>query len=92
MNVILIYEDNHGLVGIANNYYNAAKWLITNNWITDNTEICIGKNEYSYKWTPIKNALGEDWADKMLDLWDIDNFNDYWEGSFHLKLVEVFQG
>lgn len=92
MNVILIYEDRHDLIGVANNYYNAVKWLITNNWITDNTEICIGKNEYSYKWTLIKNALGEDWADKMLDLWDIDNFNGYWEGSFHLKLVEVFQG
>lgn len=92
MNVILIHEDNHGLVGVANNYYNAVKWLIANDWITDNTEICVGEDCYNYQWQPLKEVFGEDWADKMLEQWDIDNFNDYWEGSFHLEPAEVFQG
>lgn len=92
MNVILINEDNHGLVGVANNYYNAVKWLIAEDWISDTTEICVGENEYSYEWKPLKEVLGEDWADKMLEQWDIENFNDYWEGSFLLQSVEVFQG
>lgn len=92
MTVILINEDNHGLIGVANNYYNAAKWLIANNWISDDTEICIGENEYGYEWKPLKDVVGEDWEDKMLDQWDINEFNDRWEGSFHLEPVEVFQG
>ena len=92
MNVILIHEDSHGLVGVANNYYNAVKWLIAKDWISDNTEISIGENEYSYEWASVKNTLGENWADKMLDQWDIDDFNDYWTGLFRLEPVEVFQG
>ena len=92
MNIILIYADDYGLVGVASNYYNAVKWLIANSWITDNTEICVGNNEYSYEWASLKDTLGENWADKMLDLWDIDSFNDYWEDMFHLELMEVFQG
>jgi len=92
MNVILINEDNHGLIGVANNYYNAADWLIINDWISDTTEICIGEDEHSYRWKPLKDVLGEDWEDKMLDQWDINDFNDYWEGSFYLERVEVYQG
>ena len=92
MNVILIYEDNHGLVGVANNYYNAVKLLIADDWISDTTEICIGENKNSYEWKPLKEVFGEDWADKMLEQWDIENFNDYWRDTFLLELVKVFQG
>lgn len=92
MKVVLINEDNHGLLGVALNYYNAVKWLIGNGWIDDNTEICTGDDDHSYQWDKVKNVLGEDWADKMTDEWDIDNFNDYWEGSFLLQSEDVIGG
>lgn len=87
--IVRIEEENHGLLGIALNYYNAVKWLIGNGWIDDNTEIYTGDDEHSYQWDKVKNVLGEDWADKMTDEWDIDTFNDYWEGSFLLQSIDV---
>lgn len=89
MQVISIQEDNHGQIGIALNYYNAIQWLIGNKWITDHTEICTGEDYHSYVWKPITEVLGEDWADKMLEQWDIDTFNDYWEGSFLLQSINL---
>lgn len=89
MNVILIDEENHGLIGIAKDYKSALIFLFNNHWIDDNTEICTGDDEYSYQWDNVKNVLGEDWVDKMTDEWDIDTFNDYWEGSFCLSVEEV---
>lgn len=84
--VVLIYEDIHGLIGVALNYYNAVKCLIGNGWIDDNTEVW---HDGTQGWKKLKDMQGEDWADVMLEHWDIDDFNDFWEKSFILESVEV---
>ena len=86
MEVILINEDNHGQIGVAYNYYKAVEWLINNNWIDDYTEVW---DDYKTYFGSLKEQLGEDWADEMLYWWDIDKFNEFWDGSFQLTLVEV---
>jgi hypothetical protein len=86
MKVIIINEDSHGRIGIALNYYHAAKWLIDTNWIDDNTET------YDYdtdEWRSVKDILGADWASLMLDTWDLDRFNDFWHNSFSLDPEKV---
>ena len=89
MKVVRIEEDNHGLLGIALNYYNAVKWLIGNGWIDDNTEVW---HDGAQSWEKLKDVQGEDWADAMLEHWDIDDFNDFWEGSFLLESMDVIGG
>ena len=86
MTVILIEEDNHGLIGVANNYYNAVNWLIDKGWIDDNSEVW---NDASDRWEKLIDLQGENWADRMCDEWDIDNFNYFWENSISLTPVEV---
>lgn len=86
MTVILINEDNHGLIGVANNYFNAVSWLIDNHWIDDNTEVW---NDASDQWEKLIDLQGEDWADRMRDEWDIDNFNYFWENSFSLNPIDI---
>ena len=88
MNVITINEDNHGMIGIAFNYYNAVKWLIDDGWIDDYTEVAEHSENNNCNWVRL-NEIYEDWADRMLNEWDIDNFNDFWEGSFYLDSVGV---
>ena len=86
MTVILINEDNHGLIGVANNYYNAVTWLINNGWIDNNTEAW---NDTSNRWEKLIDLQGENWADRMRDEWDINNFNYFWEESFSLNPMDV---
>lgn len=88
MNVITINEDNHGMIGIALNYYNAVKWLIDDGWIDDYTEVAEHSENNNCNWVRL-NEIYEDWADRMLNEWDINNFNEFWEGSFYLDSVKV---
>jgi len=85
MTVIEIHEDNHGLIGIAKDYKSALEFLMNNHWIEDSTEIWAGDFYYQR----LDEALGEDWFDKMCS-WDVENFNDYWDGSFMLTETEVY--
>ena len=87
MTVIEIHEDNHGLIGIAKDYKSVLNSLLNNHWIEDSTEIWAGDSYYQR----LDEKLGEDWFDKMCS-WDIENFNDFWDGSFMLTETEVYGG
>ena len=89
MTVILIEEDNHGQIGVANNYYNAVKWLIGEHWLDDTTEVWVDCDEDDCHWRTLSEQFGEGWADMMTDQWDINDFNSYFDGSFYLTPVEV---
>lgn len=88
MNVVIINEDNHGLIGIALNYYNAVKWLIDKHWIDDDTEVYDYDTE---EWRTVKEVLGADWASLMLndENWNLDRFNDFWGCCFSLDPEKV---
>lgn len=83
--VILINEENHGLIGVANNYYNAVKWLIEDGWLISFSEIWVEDD----RWERIVNIFGENWEDLMLNEWDLDKFNELFQCSFSLDLVDI---
>jgi hypothetical protein len=87
MTVIIINEDNHGMIGVAKNYESAVKFLINGYWIEDNSEICDGEDS----WIKLIDYFGEDWIDKMVLDWDINHFNNFWDGSFYLNEIEVYE-
>ena len=90
MKVITIYEDNHGQIGIALNYYNAVKWLIENDWLDDTIEVWSkSANDDWYDWISIKEVYGENYADDILNNWDINTFNEIFAGTFLLESVDV---
>lgn len=88
MIVIVINEDSHGMIGVAKNYYSAVKWLITNQWISNFTD-CWDNSIHN--WRPIEEILGKDWQEIIVDSWDIEKFNDFFEDSFYLEPLEVIQ-
>lgn len=85
MRVIVIDEENHGFIGIANNYYNAVKWLIKEHWLSRADEVYRDG-----KWENIDEAFGEDWETQMLEQWDMERFNRVFDGLFYLRSYDVF--
>ena len=92
MKVVLINEENHGLLGVALNYYNAVKWLIKEGWLNSDDEVPVGDDEHTYDWQPIDKVYGENWADVMLNEWDIDTFNKNMEGGYLLEVRPLIGG
>lgn len=58
MEIVIIKEDNHGIIGTATTDKAAKQWLIRQNWV----------NEYSEFWNPdtnesssLKELYGDNW-------------------------------
>ena len=83
MDVIIIDEENHGMIGVAYDYESAVHYLLNKNWLP--TDVYDGHGE----WKPIEELLGDEWLDKILS-WDVDNFNEFFEGCFHLQIEAVY--
>jgi len=87
MKVVVIYENNHGMIGIANNYYNAIRLLLEEQWITYETTIYNRKTSH---WDFIEEYLGENWEEDLLNECDLDTFNEIFEDWLELSLIEVY--
>jgi hypothetical protein len=87
MTVILVNEDNHGLLTVAKDYKSAVKFLIDNRWIKESMEVWHEDGTYRR----LDEFFGEDVLDIITEKWDIDSFNTFWDGSFFLNKVEVYE-
>ena len=87
MTVILVHEENHDLITVAKDYKSAIKFLINNRWIEESMEVWNEDGTYSH----LDELLGEDAFDIITEKWDIDSFNTFWNGSFFLNEVEVYE-
>ena len=88
MTVILVHEESHGLLTAAKDYKSAIKFLINNGWIKESTEVWGENGIYS---TRLDKLFGEDAFDIIIEKWDVDSFNTFWDGSFMLNEVEVYE-
>lgn len=92
MKVIIVYEENHGYLCVAKNYKSTVKWLIDNHWIDDNTEVYTWSDVFSdYIYDKLINVLDEEWADSMVEKWDIEEFNDFWDDSFSMMETDLIE-
>ena len=87
MTVILVYEENHDLITVAKDYKSAIKFLINNRWIEESMEVWNEDGTYSR----LDELLGEDVFDIITEKWDIGSFNIFWDGSFFLNKVNVYE-
>lgn len=86
MKVIIINEDNHGTLGIAENYTRAIDFLFMYDWIQAGTEI------YNYdtkEWTNIEELLGDNWIN-VIRAYTIDEFNNTFDAVFRLEEMLVY--
>ncbi len=85
MKAILIYEDNHGFLGVAADYCSAVLYLIKHGWLTEKFEVW---DDTKYRWIPITELLGDDWVMKTLKM-TLDEFNDFYESQFTLSVEDI---
>ena len=77
--VIIIEEDNHGFIGVAETFSDAIDFLITEDWLDGKMEL----HDSDEKYKTIEEDLGEDWFSKISE-WSLAEFNEYFEGIFFL--------
>lgn len=92
MKVLLIREDNHGVIGVARCEGEQAKWavelLIEEDWLTANTDIYHEAENNEACWDSVKQVYGASWKDFMKNL-TVDEFNEIWDGCFYLEPYTV---
>ena len=91
MKVIIIDEENHGFIGVADSVIHAIDFLIDTHWLTGDSYL------YQYagngKWTEssVKKRFGVGWA-QTLKQFNREEFNDVFEGSFYFSEETVYTG
>ena len=85
--VILIIEENHGIIGIAKSFSSAIDFLYDNNWMTPETEL----------YNPFDDIAESDWVcfekynltKEDLKKCGLEIFNDLFDSVFYLEEREV---
>lgn len=62
--VYLFYEENHGLIVVAETFKAGIKCLIEYRWIDENTS-CLGVFDNYYT---VKERFGENWKEEVMNL------------------------
>lgn len=88
MKVILIHEDNHGLIGVAKDYQSAITFLVKHDWLNG---VCDFWDEENSKWVLVQNHFGDNWQTIFENL-SLKEFNQLWEGCFMLVEEEIYGG
>ena len=64
MEIIVIYEDNHGIIGVATTNKAAKQWLIRKGWVDQYSDIY---NPDTSKWESLKELYGENWKEAYMN-------------------------
>ena len=86
--VIVIREDNHGVIGVASTVFSALMFLVETEWLNSQFDYYDEKTD-SFK--PIIEVFGESWEQTLVEIETIDEFNEFFDGSFHLEEFELFE-
>jgi len=87
--VILIFEENHGIIGIVKDFSSAIDFLYKNEWITPKTELFNPFDDTAETdWMPFSeyNLTKEDLKKCGLEI-----FNDLFDCVFRLEEREVYK-
>lgn len=85
-NIIVISEDNHGIIGFAKDLFSAVSYLIKNDWITKNTTFFY--EEWGEEFS-LDDYFGNEWKAEILKM-SLKDFNEFFDDRFLLTEEEVF--
>ena len=88
MRIILIEEENHGLIGVVTRKNLILPWLVRENWINQFTEIY---DEKTGEYRSLKDVFGLTWYQSLIAL-NFDDFCDLFDGVFCFSEEEVWEG
>ena len=88
MEVVIIKEENHGIIGVATSEIAAKRYLLATNWITAYTMLYVEEreNEDGEHWFPLIELYGENWKEVYMNF-DTDLLADM---GFYFREEEVY--
>ena len=89
MTVIIINEENHGLIGIAIDHEAARRYVIEK-WLKDSSDVVIGENETEYVAVNVVEHFGENWREKLYEMTfeEFENLLDDWFYFYGETIIE----
>lgn len=92
MKVFIIYEENHGLIGVcANRMSCVIDYLLLTDWLSPDLVISYEEkeNKIEYFTLGVLQMQNPNWEEYLKGL-SFDDFNEMFEGTFYLEESEVF--
>lgn len=84
--IYLVSSDSDTNFLVTDSYKTAVYYLINNEWITADFEV---KDENN-KWVAMKEYLGENWIDILLNQMSREEFNDLFQFDFSISEDEPY--
>lgn len=78
MSVVLIYDENVTLLGVAKNYKAAIDFLVNKGYLSGSMQIYDQESNHYVRIDEYDKYYGENWLDVIRDEWDVENFNEFW--------------
>lgn len=90
MKVISIWEENHGMIGIAKDMPSAFEFLVRQNWVTPDMEL-YDSNEGCFTLETVKTQLGVDtYEEALAKLYECEA-EDYFDGYFRFDEEVIYE-
>ena len=86
MEVILISEENHGIIGCVASEKDVVPWLIRENWVNQYTELY---NQDIDDYETIKDKYGLTWFQRLSKM-DLDELAEVLDYTFSFEFIEVW--
>ena len=93
MKVIVISEECHGFIGLADTLEHAIDFLMDKGWLDEETTVPVF-NDKTNEWEEISMAerLGEQWGNTLRSAKDCDELNEALDGCFLFDEMNVYTG
>lgn len=91
MKVIIIDEENHGFIGVADSVIHAIDFLIENHWLTEYSSVFQYAGNGKWTESSVKERFGDSWA-QTIKQFNREKFNDEFEGNFYFSEETVYIG
>ena len=91
MNVIIIKEEDHGLIGIADSIIHAIDFLINENWLNEYTDVFQYAGDDKWTESSIKERFGVSW-EKIIKQFNLEELNEVFDGGFYFSEETVCSG
>ena len=86
MEVILISEENHGIIGCVASEKDVVPWLTRENWVNQYTELY---NQDIDDYETIKDKYGLTWFQRLSKM-DLDELAEVLDYTFSFEFIEVW--
>lgn len=83
--VILVSEDNHGLLCVVKDFQSAVDYLIKEYWVDEATEVY---NDAKSEWVRLDELFGENWEEEVRNL-SRESFEELFDESIYLEDEEI---